>query len=240
MIAVSETFYSIQGEGKTIGVPSVFVRLGGCNLMCGGFGTQFDNQLHAGATWRCDTIEVWMQAKRKSFPEIFTEEYVHAIKNGAHIIITGGEPLIQMQAICEMIKYVRSTIHEGAYIEIETNGTIMPSEELQTEVQQWNVSPKLSNSGNEKQIRINVAALQTFSSLQNVQFKFVISSEDDYKEMERDFYFIPYEQICLMPAGSSQSELEETRKVVADICKNNFLKMTDRLHIAVWNQKTGV
>ena len=43
-LAISEVFYSIQGEGKTMGIPAVFVRLAGCNLMCGGMGTQFDVQ----------------------------------------------------------------------------------------------------------------------------------------------------------------------------------------------------
>ena len=44
-LAISEIFFSIQGEGKTVGIPSVFVRLGGCNLICGGEGTQFDKKL---------------------------------------------------------------------------------------------------------------------------------------------------------------------------------------------------
>ena len=240
MIAVSEMFYSLQGEGRTIGYPAVFIRLGGCNLMCGGFGTQFDNELHHFATWRCDTIEVWMNAQKKSFGELFTEEYVDAIKHGANIVITGGEPMLQQKAICELIKYVRDKISYTAYFEIETNGTIMPCEELCNEVGQWNISPKLSNSGNEKNLRYNRKVLWDMCRLNNARFKFVISSEEDYKEVEKDFDFIPYQQIYLMPAGSTQEELEETRPIVADLCKNNYLMMTDRLHIAVWNKKTGV
>lgn len=61
-IAISEDFYSIQGEGITMGMPSLFVRLGGCNLLCGGAGTQKDKMLHNGATWRCDSIEEWQEA----------------------------------------------------------------------------------------------------------------------------------------------------------------------------------
>ena len=57
-LAISEIFFSIQGEGKTVGIPSVFVRLGGCNLICGGEGTQNDKKLHNNAKWRCDTIEI--------------------------------------------------------------------------------------------------------------------------------------------------------------------------------------
>ena len=63
-LIVSEYFYSIQGEGKTMGVPSVFIRLTACNLMCGGRGTEKDFKLHNGATWRCDSIEVWRKGKK--------------------------------------------------------------------------------------------------------------------------------------------------------------------------------
>jgi len=58
-IRISEHFYSLQGEGKTMGVPAIFVRLQACNLLCGGYGTQKDGKLHDGATWRCDTLDVW-------------------------------------------------------------------------------------------------------------------------------------------------------------------------------------
>ena len=96
-LAISEVFYSIQGEGKTVGIPSVFVRLGGCNLMCGAMGTQFDGELHNGAEFRCDTIEVWMKATSKNVNEILDKECLEAIKQGAHIILTGGEPTMQQK-----------------------------------------------------------------------------------------------------------------------------------------------
>ena len=83
-LAVSEVFYSIQGEGPTTGYPAVFVRLGGCNLMCGGEGTQKDKELHDGATWRCDTIEVWMKSRAKEFKDILPINCIEAIKQGAN------------------------------------------------------------------------------------------------------------------------------------------------------------
>lgn len=238
-LAISEVFYSIQGEGITTGFPSVFVRLGGCNLMCGGMGTQFDGALHSEATWRCDTIEVWMKALSKQVNEILDEECSEAIRNGANLIITGGEPLMQQNGIVGFIDYVKENINKDVYVEIETNGTVMPSEELINRVTQWNCSPKLSNSGNDKMIRINEPVLKTLNSL-NTQFKFVITTENDYKEMEQDFSFIDWQKIFLMPSGENQELLNESKQVVAELCKNNYLKFTNRLHIEIWNKKTGV
>ena len=70
-LAISEHFYSIQGEGKFTGVPSVFLRLKGCNLTCGGKKTVSTKKLDSGATWRCDTIEVWLTGNSTSFKSLF-------------------------------------------------------------------------------------------------------------------------------------------------------------------------
>jgi len=146
-LAVSEVFYSIQGEGKTTGFPAVFVRLAGCNLMCGGKGTEKDGKLHDGATWRCDSIEVWIKGKSKPYAEILPIECQEAIRNGANVIITGGEPMLQQKNIEGFIQYIVEEINDFPFIEIETNGTIMPNNDMLNLVDQWNVSPKLANSG---------------------------------------------------------------------------------------------
>ena len=67
-LVVSEKFYSIQGEGQTMGVPAVFLRLGGCNLLCKGKG------------WVCDSIEVWKKGVSTPFNEVLTE-YIEQLKN---------------------------------------------------------------------------------------------------------------------------------------------------------------
>lgn len=238
-LAVSEVFYSIQGEGKTMGVPSVFVRLGGCNLMCGGMGTQFDMELHNGATWRCDTIEVWMKALQKSFDEILDDECVKALKHGAHLIITGGEPLIQTNGIEGFIEWCQTQINPSIFVEIETNGTIPPSKKLTEIVDQWNCSPKLSNSGNDKMMRINVNALDEFNKL-NTQFKFVITTDKDFDEMIEDFGFLKKDKIVLMPSGENQELLAQSKQIVAELAKKHYINYTSRLHIDIWNKKTGV
>lgn len=239
-LAVSEVFYSIQGEGATMGKPSVFVRLGGCNLMCGGMGTQFDGELHNGATWRCDTVEVWMRAKARTFDNILPDDCLNALMNDAHLIVTGGEPLMQQDSVKEFIRYVRDLINPNVFVEIETNGTIEPNEALRREVDLFNVSPKLSNSGNDKSQTFNKKALKTFNGISSI-FKFVVSNEKDYDEIMADYSeIVDRDKVYLMPAGESQELLNQTKEYVAELCITEHFNFCTRLHIEIWNQKTGV
>ena len=240
-LAISEVFYSIQGEGSTCGYPAVFVRLGGCNLMCGGMGTQFSKELENGATWRCDTIEVWMKARSKEFKDILDEESFTAIKNGANVVLTGGEPLMQQNALLGFIKWLRLNVNENCYVEIETNGTIMPLEELQDLVQQFNVSPKLINSGMDKTQTLRKDVIAVFNKHLNTCFKFVVFDKKDWQEISNDYLpLIDDKNVWLMPAGEDQELLSQTKEYVAELAKDNFFKYTSRLHIDIWNKKTGV
>jgi organic radical activating enzyme len=239
-LSVSEVFYSIQGEGSTMGIPSVFMRLGGCNLMCGGIGTQNDKELHNDATWRCDTIEVWMKSKRKSFEDILSDENIEHLKNRSHLIITGGEPLLHQTEIIQYLNWFYNNYCFLPFVEIETNGTIAPLHELNILVAQYNCSPKLSNSGNTKNIFYNITSIKSFPTKKTI-FKFVVSHLKDWEEIKELYLpLIKKEQVWLMPAGENQTLLNENKKLVADICKDNYLKYTTRLHIEIWNQKTGV
>jgi 7-carboxy-7-deazaguanine synthase len=239
-LAISEVFYSIQGEGITMGIPSVFVRLGGCNLMCGGMGTQFDKELHSGATWRCDTVEVWMKAQSKDLDQVLDDECVEAIKQGAHVVITGGEPMMQQQAVGEFIKYILTNINENAWIEMETNGTIMPSEATLSMVNQFNCSPKLLNSGNDEAMTYRVDVIKKLNQ-HHTMFKFVVSNEKDWSEiLEKYMPIVSRQKVWLMPAGENQELLSQTKQYVAELARDNYLNFTTRLHIEIWNQKTGV
>ena len=240
MLAVSEVFYSIQGEGKTIGIPSVFVRLAGCNLMCGGMGTMFDKELHNGATWRCDTIEVWTKGKSKDYDQILDQECIQALKNGAHLIITGGEPMMQQNKLIGFYEYVRKNINENVFIEMETNGTIKPSDKTLIYVDLFNCSPKLKNSGNDLAQAYKLDVIKYLNAF-NTIFKFVVSSDQDWKEIK--YYYLDHvdqSKIYLMPSGENQNLLEESKLTVVELAKKNHLNFTTRLHIDLWNQKTGV
>lgn len=239
-LAVSEVFYSIQGEGKTVGIPSVFVRLGGCNLMCGGMGTQFDGELHNGAEFRCDTVEVWMKATSKETHEILPQDCVEAIRNGAHVILTGGEPTMQQAGLYEFISYVKTTINQNAYFEVETNGTIMPNQFLLEQIDLWNCSPKLRNSGMDNAMTYKPDVIKELNK-KNTIFKFVVNSDKEWEEIERDYLpIVDREKIYLMPAGENQELLNENKQRVVELAKDKYLNFTTRLHIEIWNKKTGV
>lgn len=239
-LAISEIFFSIQGEGKTVGIPSVFVRLGGCNLICGGEGTQFDKKLHNNAKWRCDTIEIWRKSKSINIHNILKKKYINELNKGAHLIITGGEPLIQQENLILFLKLIKKIT--GCYVEIETNGTIIPNKELLEMVDLFNCSPKLSSSGNNKNDCIVTEAIKTINSKSRDSiFKFVVSDKNDFNEILEDFNkYISREKIWLMPAGENQISLNKNRKKVIEICKKENFKFSNRLQIDIWDQKTGV
>lgn len=246
-INVSEIFHSIQGEGPTSGKPSVFLRLQACNLMCGGMGTQKDRELHDGATWRCDTIEVWMEGDQlttKSLAAHLFNEYSQQFLNGSQLIITGGEPLLQQDQFSDLLGKLQSQLAKQVRLEIETNGTIVPTVDEITN--QYNVSPKLSNSGMPKKRRIKPEAMESFANLAHQNkafFKFVVTREEDIGEIIDDYinpFAIPSNRIWLMPGCSNKEQFSKVAPKVAEICQKYGLNFTSRLQINLWNETTGV
>lgn len=244
-VKVAEHFYSIQGEGINAGYPAVFIRLSGCNLLCGGPRTQIDKQLHNGATWRCDTIESWMQGtdyELSDFLDLLVQTY--DFKN-TQIVITGGEPFMQPEVVKNIILGLeeRTKLNLRDVIEIETNSTIMPSVDkfFQENPIQYNCSPKLSNSGMDREIRFQLDAIKEFNAQEKTIFKFVISSEKDFLEMEEDFLpHISRERVFLMPACDTKEAYLKSCEFVVELCKKHHLKFSPRHHLMIWDKKTGV
>jgi len=231
-LRVSEHFYSIQGEGPTVGVPAIFIRLQGCNLNCG----------DAGGDWVCDTIDVWKNGTAHAindWQDYFLKEYQQPLSLGAHIIITGGEPLLQQTALIDWL----STFKHQPFIEVETNGTIIPQPKLSRYINQWNVSPKLSNSGESMSRRLKHDALQWFLMNDRSIFKFVISSDKDIEEIRTLCSIInawPIRKKYLMPAADSKIKLETIYPSIIDICKTHGFSLSQRFHLSIWDQTTGV
>jgi organic radical activating enzyme len=247
-IAVSEYFYSLQGEGRTMGIPAIFLRLTGCNLICGGYGVEKDGILRDGATWVCDTIQVWMKGTTFIFEDLCQElnsklDFIKRLNSGVHLVITGGEPLLQQDRIISFLEFLEVQFKCIPTVEIETNATIIPKEELNNRVSYWNVSPKLQNSGMPDKERLVDDALTYFRDNSKTMFKFVISRKEDFEEIQTNFLdkgLIKKEQLVFMPASNSLDDLLKTNKLVAEICIEHQIRMSTRLHIEIWDKLTGV
>jgi len=129
------------------------------------------------------------------------------------------------------------------YYEIETNGTVYIDEPLFKIIDQINCSPKLSNSGMTEKQRIVPAAIKRIMEHSNYQFKFVISNEEDVKELFRDFiepFNIPLKNVCCMPGMDSQEQFHERTQWVLEMAKKyRFVGLT-RLHISAWDKTLDV
>ena len=126
--------------------------------------------------------------------------------------------------------------------EIETNGTKYIGE-LFDILSQINCSAKLSNSGMSIKQRIVPAAIKRIMEHSNYQFKFVISNEDDIKEMFETYitpFQIPLKRVVCMPGMDSQEQFHERTRWVLEMAKKyKFIGLT-RLHIAAWDKACGV
>ena len=112
-LPVAETFYTLQGEGRSVGVPAVFLRTGGCNLLCGNPSNpdapQEELEMADDATWLCDTIDVWSNPNTKTVEEVLDiwaeEGWMEKLEmRGAHLILTGGEPLLQQDNLLDLLR----------------------------------------------------------------------------------------------------------------------------------------
>lgn len=265
-LALSEDFYSIQGEGVTTGVPSYFLRLMNCNLRCSGMSQEKLQTIRklvkeekdvshlmvpeGNATWVCDSIPVWIQGHKKPFEYILSrweeEGLVDEVKTGVvHLIWTGGEPTMKVNQECiESFHQWYFDLNDARpYSELETNGTGYLSNNMMHWITQINCSAKLSNSGHTKEERIVPSALKRIMSHPNYWFKFVVSTEQDIQEMFEDYikpFDIPLTRVICMPGLSKQEDYFERTQFVMEMAKKyRFIGMS-RQHVAAWNQVTGV
>ncbi len=238
-----EIFYSIQGEGISMGKPAIFVRLSQCNLHC---------------IW-CDTDYTWnwvntpfehVNDSKKEYNkydksdwilELPSEEIFQLVKKYPckRVILTGGEPLMQQKELEELSSYLK---RKGYFIEIETNGTLLPSTKLDELIDQYNISPKLSNSNNELKLRIKNKTLAHFSSHAKAFFKFVVDTEEDCLEIQDliSQFNIDPQKVYLMPQGTDSDTIKKKQKWLVEMCKSSGYNFTDRMHIHLYGDKRGV
>ena len=194
-IKVSEIFTSFQGEGPYVGTPATFLRLYGCNLEC---------------EW-CDTdISTYEILSVDDVAEIIlTQMEFNNIKT---LIITGGEPTLQMEEIKRLIK----ELPEDIKIQMETNGSLF---EYIPEIE-YVISPKQDKE----------KVFENYYSYENTFFKFVITSQEDIDEVISLKEKYNYDKaIWLQGEFSRDGEM-------ADLIRENFPRL-DNVKLSVQTHK---
>lgn len=240
-----EIFHSIQGEGKSVGVPSVFVRTSLCNLHCVWCDTDYTwNWIGSRFAHVNDDKAGYQKFDKKDWlVECEVAEVAETVAGFQcpNVILTGGEPMLQQPGLVTLIHLLRQK--RSAYrFEVETNGTLVPKPDFEAAIDQYNVSPKLENSGNTRMLREKSKALHFFSKNPKANFKFVVDRAADVSEVLdlAQRYAIAPEKIWLMPEGTSPATLKKRREWVVDICKTYGFRYSDRLHVQIWGAKKGV
>jgi 7-carboxy-7-deazaguanine synthase len=237
-LPINELFYSLQGEGKLTGTPSVFIRTSGCNLRC----------------WFCDSYHTsweptgaWM-----TLEEIVAE--VESFQAADHVVLTGGEPMIHD----ECATLLDELSERGYHTTVETNGTIYH----ETAIDLASISPKLASSTPTADVdpkgdgewakrhetqRIDMDELSQLVDSYDAQLKFVVTTREDMAEIEKLVQRIRENtdatirdsDILLMPEGVTRAQLDERRGTVAALAQEYGYRYTPRLHVDLWNDAPG-
>ena len=221
---IAELFYSLQGEGSLIGVPSFFIRTTGCNLRCSWCDTPY-------TSWRPEGNEF-------SLDEIVNEAKAHPAR---HVVVTGGEPMM-LPDITPLTEKLRAL---GFHITIETAGTV--SRPVACDL--MSISPKLANSTpsgpwavQHDRLRIQPDTLLELMARYPYQLKFVIAKPSDLDEVRAllEQLNANREQVILMPEGVDRETLRERSLWLAEICKDEGFRFSPRLHVELYGNQRGV
>jgi 7-carboxy-7-deazaguanine synthase len=234
-IPISETFVSIQGEGKLTGVPSFFVRVSGCNLRCAWCDTPY-------ASWEPD-------GGARTIDSIVEEARGAAARGVRHAVLTGGEPMMFAQLTELSARLGEARMH----VTIETAGTVVPPEGVTCHL--MSISPKLANStpradprdpsgawaARHESRRTNVPVLQRLiDEHPQRQLKFVVASEHDAAEIDallaRLRNWSPHD-VLLMPEGTPPPRGHVDAAV--NLCLARGWRYCHRLHLDLFGNRRG-
>jgi 7-carboxy-7-deazaguanine synthase len=225
---VSEIFYSVQGEGRLTGVPSVFVRTTGCNLRCVWCDTDYTSWHPVGDEMAVDDVV----ARVEDYPT-------------RHVVVTGGEPLLapELEGLCDKLRGL------GRHITIETAATVFRPVACDLA----SLSPKLSNSTPHEreggrfalrhdETRLRIDVIQSFMDHSDYQLKFVIERPGDVEEVLGVLERLPAvdaAKVLLMPQGITSQEMRERGPWLVEVCKRYGFRYCPRLHIELYGNRRG-
>jgi len=227
-VRISEIFYSIQGEGRLLGTPSVFIRTSGCNLRCVWCDTPYTSWQPEGKTW--------------SLKKILGEVAKYPTR---HVVITGGEPLLapELEELTDRLK------QSGAHITIETAATVFKP----VIGDLISMSPKLANSTPwqrargkfaemHERRRLNFPVMQKYIEGYDYQLKFVVELRQDFAEIEKilsQLRGVDPARVLIMAQGITNRELNLKAKWLVELCKQYGFGYTPRLQILLFGNRRG-
>jgi organic radical activating enzyme len=238
-----KVFYTIEGEGEYVGVPSVFMRVAMCNLSCSGFASE-------DSPYGCDSYVSWSVKNKMTFAEIFQlledNKFIDHLSNRAILKLTGGEPIIQEK---QLLKFVEAFIERYGFIpriDFETNATLIPSERWRLEFgATFTTSPKLISNGDPEEKTYKPEVLKWHRE-HNSGFKFVINKSEDIDEIWRKYVNdnyeinVPLKRIWFMPCCGSREEHVANAPAVAEYAKALHVNFSPRLQLLIWNKALKV
>ena len=252
MLYLVEHFFSIQGEGRYVGVPSLFFRFGGCNMRCPGFGCS-EKAPNGSEVTGCDTVYA---VDKKHFgnewkavahcDELIGIMEGYTLPEKVDVVLTGGEPLIYADNPV-LVAFVEYLVAQGHRVTFETNGA-MPVNFTAYPVFKscvYALSVKLSNSGEPYAKRVKPEIfIDIAENARESFFKFTVDGAHLGSAFEAEIdtitAYAPQLQIYCMPLGGSRKEIEANTEAVIEICKHKGYTYSDRLHIRIWDANKGV
>jgi len=252
MLYLVEHFYSIQGEGRYTGTPSLFFRFGGCNMKCEGFGCREETSTGI-EVLGCDTVyavnkeyfsQNWIPITKSN--ELLNVLNQYELPDGVDVVLTGGEPLIYANDEI-FIEFLQELHTKGHKITFETNASLAIDFEKYPVYKEciFALSVKLSNSGEPLNKRVRGDVIYSLSSnSKEAFFKFSIDADSINLGLEEEISsIISYSsntQVYCMPLGGDKEEVESNTEPLIEFCKVKGYNFSDRLHIRIWNQNKGV
>lgn len=217
-VRINEIFYSIQGEGIHQGVPMVFIRFQGCNLIPG--------------CDYCDTKYARVQGEGENFNY---EEVLQAIRlldprQMGWVCITGGEPLWQLYDLENLVGILRS---EGIKASIETNGSY-PIPQWYTKAESWVADIKCPSSG-----VCGTSKDDWLFCRQKDQVKFVVGTQEDLEFVENVLKRTVGKTSTVIVSPTMPSSQEFMQKIV-EFCKEHKVRFSLQWHKIIWGDKRGV
>ena len=251
MIRLVEHFYSIQGEGRYIGKPSLFFRLGGCNLRCEGYGST-TKLPDATVAKGCDTLYAVDRSFSKSWMDISKVEELIAIyksynlPQGVDIVFTGGEPLLYASSEV-LVEFLRFLQKRGHRITFETNATLMVDFSRFSIYKEclFVLAIKLENSNEPYAKRIKPKVVSHLAKgAKESFFKFTLDEatikKDAHRQIEEIRSLAKELEVFCMPLGDDSATLQANTAALIPFCKQHGYRFSDRLHIRLWGQTRGV